>query len=91
MYYESCLDTNDTVEILGAKPMLDLIQKVGGWAVTSSGFNIDRWTLQNITQIIQNKYNVGMYLSYISLRSLFCCKKHNNNDTVRKMSEHTRN
>lgn len=34
MYYESCLDVNDTVETLGAKPMLDLIQKLGGWNIT---------------------------------------------------------
>lgn len=64
MYYESCLDTNDTIETLGAKPMLELIQKVGGWAVTSRAFNIEQWTLQNITQTIQNKYNVGMYFIF---------------------------
>lgn len=59
MYYESCLDANDTVETLGAKPMLDLLKKVGGWNITDSGFSVDTWTLQNITQTIQNKYNVG--------------------------------
>lgn len=59
MYYESCLDANDTVETLGAKPMLDLLKKIGGWNITDSGFNVDTWTLQNITQTIQNKYNVG--------------------------------
>lgn len=35
MYYESCLDVNDTVETLGAKPMLELIQKLGGWNITN--------------------------------------------------------
>lgn len=64
MYYESCLDTNDTVESRGAKPMLDLITKVGGWAITDKNFSVDHWTLQNITQTIQNKYNVGMYFLF---------------------------
>jgi len=35
MYYESCLDVNDTVETLGSKPMLELIQKLGGWNITN--------------------------------------------------------
>ncbi|KAJ8982237.1 hypothetical protein NQ317_013539 [Molorchus minor] len=64
MYYESCLDVNDTVEDLGAKPMLDLLRKLGGWNITDSGFNVDTWTLQNITQTVQNKYNIGALFSY---------------------------
>ncbi|XP_018573332.1 endothelin-converting enzyme homolog isoform X1 [Anoplophora glabripennis] len=64
MYYESCLDTNDTVETLGNKPMLDLLRRIGGWNVTDSGFNILTWTLQNITQTVQNKYNIGALFSY---------------------------
>ncbi|KAJ8939317.1 hypothetical protein NQ314_011175 [Rhamnusium bicolor] len=64
MYYESCLDTNDTVETLGAKPMLELLRKLGGWNITESGFDINTWTLQNITQTIQNKYNIGGLFSY---------------------------
>lgn len=59
MYYESCLDANDTVETLGNKPMLDLLRKIGGWNVTDSGFDINTWTLQNTTQTVQNKYNIG--------------------------------
>nr|XP_023014776.1 endothelin-converting enzyme homolog isoform X2 [Leptinotarsa decemlineata] len=64
MYYESCLDVNDTVESLGNKPMVALINKLGGWNITDSGFNITTWTLQNITQTIQNKYNIGGLFSY---------------------------
>lgn len=59
MYYESCLDVNETVEALGAQPMLDLIRKLGGWNITNSGFDVTKWKLQNITQLIQNKYNIG--------------------------------
>ncbi|KAK9745197.1 Peptidase family M13 [Popillia japonica] len=29
LYYESCLDLNETIENLGAKPMLDLLVKIG--------------------------------------------------------------
>ncbi|VEN40265.1 unnamed protein product, partial [Callosobruchus maculatus] len=64
MYYESCLDSNDTVEQLGARPMQDLLIKLGGWNVTNSGFNVDSWTLQNITQTVQNRYNIGGLFSY---------------------------
>lgn len=39
MYYESCLDENDTVESLGAKPMVDLIAKLGGWNVTTPDYD----------------------------------------------------
>lgn len=64
MYYESCLDVNETMEILGAEPMIELLKKLGGWNITDSGFDINTWTLQNITQIIQNKYNIGGLFSY---------------------------
>lgn len=64
LYYESCLDVNDTIEDLGAKPMLDLINKIGGWDITNRNFNISNWSLQNVLQIIQNKYNIGALFSY---------------------------
>ncbi|KAJ8956318.1 hypothetical protein NQ318_015056 [Aromia moschata] len=59
MYYESCLDVNDTMEVLNATPMVNLLKKLGGWNITESGFNVETWNLQNITQIVQNKYNIG--------------------------------
>lgn len=64
MYYESCLDVNDTIENLGAKPMLELLKTIGGWNVTNSSFNIDTWSLQKILQTVQNKYNIGALFSY---------------------------
>ncbi|KAF7274332.1 M13 family metallopeptidase neprilysin 3 isoform X2 [Rhynchophorus ferrugineus] len=64
MYYESCLDTNDTVETLGAEPMFDLLRKLGGWNITDAPFNISKWTLQNTLEIVQNKYGVGALFSY---------------------------
>lgn len=57
IYYESCLDKNDEIEKLGAKPMVDLLWKIGGWNVTHSGFNIGKWSLANSLRILQNRYN----------------------------------
>lgn len=56
MYYESCLDVNDTIEELGAKPMLQLLRELGGWNVTDSGFNVTKFGLQATLQKVQNRY-----------------------------------
>ncbi|KAL1501599.1 hypothetical protein ABEB36_006896 [Hypothenemus hampei] len=64
MYYESCLDTNETVESLGSQPMIDLITKIGGWNITTKNFTIKSWTLQNSLETILNKYSVGALFSY---------------------------
>lgn len=65
IYYESCLDVNDTVEELGAKPLIELLRKIGGWNITESGFNLKKWSLQHTLQSVQNTYNVGAFFSYI--------------------------
>lgn len=62
LYYESCLDEDETIEKLGARPMLQLIKEVGGWNVTSSlkePFAIKNWTLESTLKVLQNKYNMG--------------------------------
>lgn len=64
LYYEACIDANDTIEQLGAKPMLDLLKQIGGWNITDSGFNMNTWTLQKLLQIVQNKFNIGALFSY---------------------------
>lgn len=56
-YFLSCMDANDTIETLGAKPMLDLLDTIGGWNV-SGKFNISEWSLQNSMHILQNVYNM---------------------------------
>ncbi|XP_043262342.1 endothelin-converting enzyme homolog isoform X2 [Colletes gigas] len=56
-YFLSCMDANDTIETLGAKPMLDLLDTIGGWNV-SGKFNLSAWSLQNSMQLLQNVYNM---------------------------------
>lgn len=62
MYYESCLDEDETIEKLGAKPMLKLLRDIGGWNVTSNTtnpFNISSWSLESALKTLQNRYNMG--------------------------------
>ncbi|XP_076756749.1 M13 family metallopeptidase neprilysin 3 isoform X2 [Xylocopa sonorina] len=56
-YFLSCMDANDTIETLGAKPMLKLLETVGGWNI-SGKFNLNEWSLQNSMHILQNVYNM---------------------------------
>lgn len=58
IYYDSCLDRNDTVESRGAKPMQDLVDSAGGWAM-SKQFDPKSWSLQESLQIYHNQYNRG--------------------------------
>ncbi|KAH8416738.1 hypothetical protein KR222_000817 [Zaprionus bogoriensis] len=57
IYYESCLDVDEHMEKLGAKPMNDLLRQIGGWNVTQSGYNVTKWNLGNTLKILHNKYN----------------------------------
>lgn len=61
LYYESCLDTDDLIEKLGAEPLQSLLVSVGGWNVTrtQSKFNTSAWSLQLAVQTLQNRYNMG--------------------------------
>lgn len=55
MYYESCMDTDEIMEKLGAKPMLSLLKEIGGWNVTNPSFNVTKWTLQKVLQKLHNR------------------------------------
>uniref|UniRef100_A0A1Q3G4E4 Putative m13 family peptidase n=4 Tax=Culex tarsalis TaxID=7177 RepID=A0A1Q3G4E4_CULTA len=61
LYYQSCLDEDETMEKLGADPLLKLLKNVGGWNVTAnaSGFDLSKWSLQKSLQVLQIKYNMG--------------------------------
>ncbi|EEB11803.1 endothelin-converting enzyme, putative [Pediculus humanus corporis] len=63
IYYESCLDSNETIERLGAQPMLDLLNEVGGWNL-SGPFNLSNWSLQKTLHLLHNEYNMGGLFSW---------------------------
>jgi membrane metallo-endopeptidase-like protein 1 len=58
LYYLSCLDANETIESLGAKPMLDLLRDIGGWNI-SGNFSESTWSLQRTLHTLHNRYNMG--------------------------------
>lgn len=64
LYYLSCLDTNETIEALGAKPLVDLISKIGGWSI-SGKFIVKKWTLQKSMHVTQNVYNMGGLFNWV--------------------------
>merc|ERR1719219_466753 len=59
-YYDSCLDTNGTLEQLGGRPLLQLLQHFY-WNITDfdGGAQMESWRLQNVTERLQHGYNVG--------------------------------
>ncbi|KAK2588944.1 hypothetical protein KPH14_001799 [Odynerus spinipes] len=62
-YYMSCMDANETIEALGAQPLIDLLDTIGGWNI-SGNFSIEKWSLQTSMHILQNVYNMGGLFSW---------------------------
>lgn len=66
IYYMSCMDTNETIEELGAKPLLSLLDEVGGWSV-SGGFNVSSWSLQKTVETLMIQYSMmGFFNWYVA-------------------------
>ncbi|GFU35800.1 endothelin-converting enzyme homolog [Nephila pilipes] len=61
-YYKSCMNKT-RIEELGAEPLLDLLNKTGGWTV-SGGFNINDWNFQRILEIQHNQYGAPSFFSW---------------------------
>lgn len=59
LYYQSCMDEDETMEKLGAQPLQTLLVQIGGWNASSSGFNVSSWSLSKTLKSLQNKYNMG--------------------------------
>ncbi|KAK0166542.1 hypothetical protein PV328_004952 [Microctonus aethiopoides] len=64
LYYLSCMDANETIESLGNKPILDLLNDIGGWNISGDNFNISTWNLQTSMHVLQNIYNMGGLFSW---------------------------
>jgi len=58
MYFTACMDPNNTIEALGAKPLLDLIKDIGGWNISGT-WNVSSWKIQNTLETVHNKYNMA--------------------------------
>lgn len=58
-YFESCMDVDEIMEKLGPAPMLSLLVEIGGWNITTTNFNVTKWTLQKVLQKLHNTYNMG--------------------------------
>lgn len=63
LYYTSCMDANETIETLGAQPLLNLLDNVGGWNITGN-FNVSNCKLQESMNVLQNIYNMGGLFSW---------------------------
>ncbi|GFU09355.1 endothelin-converting enzyme homolog [Nephila pilipes] len=68
IFFHSCL--NDTrIEELGAQPMLDLLKKVGGWAI-SGQFNITDWNFQEMFELLHNQYGAPSFYQWLITEDL---------------------
>ncbi|PZC81626.1 hypothetical protein B5X24_HaOG212332 [Helicoverpa armigera] len=59
IYYDACIDTNETIEKLGEKPLVAVIKQLGGWHILPSTMTKQRWDLQKLIQDVQNTFNLG--------------------------------
>ncbi|KAF9808055.1 hypothetical protein SFRURICE_017227, partial [Spodoptera frugiperda] len=59
IYYDACIDANETIEKLGEAPLLAVIKKLGGWHILPSTMSKQPWDLQTLVQHVQNTYNLG--------------------------------
>ncbi|CAK1546700.1 unnamed protein product [Leptosia nina] len=60
IYFDACVDTNETIERLGEKPLIGIIKKLGGWHILPNTLvRTQKWDLQKMLQDVQNKYNLG--------------------------------
>lgn len=64
LFYESCLDEDEDITKLGAKPLLTMIDNVGGWAVLNENFDVKNWNFQKTFDSIHNTYGLECLLAW---------------------------
>lgn len=68
IFYHSCMN-KAKIEELGAKPMFDLLKKVGGWTI-SGDFNIKDWNFQKTLELLHNQYEATSFFSWVIMVDL---------------------
>ncbi|XP_042215260.1 endothelin-converting enzyme homolog isoform X2 [Homarus americanus] len=63
VFYRSCMDANKTIEKLGSKPILKLIEDMGGWSITGN-WSDENYSLED--DVIRSKidFNSGALFSW---------------------------
>ncbi|KAI8517248.1 Endothelin-converting enzyme 2 [Branchiostoma belcheri] len=62
LYYLSCMDANNTVEELGAKPLLDIITDLGGWNATGT-WNEETWNFSALFNRLHQQFDLSPLFS----------------------------
>lgn len=63
-FYKACLDT-DNIESEGAKPLLDLIEEIGGWPILSNNWNDKEYDWINAITSLLRKTASGYIVRFI--------------------------
>ena len=63
-YYISCIDQDKKIEELGATPLLELLEDIGGSNISSENFQVSRWDFQKALQKLNNRLNLGSLFSF---------------------------
>lgn len=64
-YYNSCMDRNNTMDKLGARPLIELIAEVDGWNITHP-LEVKNWSLLGVLKVLQLKYSLsGIFTWYV--------------------------
>ncbi|XP_060561809.1 endothelin-converting enzyme homolog isoform X3 [Ruditapes philippinarum] len=63
LYYQSCMDKNKTISVLGSKPLENLVRLFGGWAISNRTgvWDKTKWTLQ---KALEKMKVFGVFFSY---------------------------
>lgn len=64
-YYASCLDTNKTIERLEGKPLLSVLDLVGGWKVVNSSISMKQWDFEKVFSRLRNIFTTDAFFSWI--------------------------
>ncbi|XP_064642962.1 endothelin-converting enzyme homolog isoform X4 [Lineus longissimus] len=61
LYYQSCMDEGGVKEKLGAEPLIDIIKKVGGWAINDENFDVKTWNFHSSLEQTHSNYGLGTF------------------------------